>query len=179
MSLTLYVHHLQAIQAHAERTYPEECCGLLLGTIATDKRVVHQVYAVPNAWDQEAANVLNEPESFTKTRRYWIAPETMLAGMREARCRNLDVIGIYHSHPDYPATPSECDRAFAWSQYSYLIVSVEQGSANDCCSWTLNDQHFFAPESMAIAEPARMRSFQPSDSSLFSLHPLSFLSPLC
>jgi proteasome lid subunit RPN8/RPN11 len=156
VSLTLHAEHLQAIYAYAERTYPEECCGLLLGTIAADASVVHDVYAVPNAWDTEAANELNENVSFTKTRRYWIAPEDMLAGMREARQRNLDIIGIYHSHPDYPAEPSECDRALAWSQYSYLIVSVEQGAANNHRSWTLNEQHQFEPEALQLAEVARM-----------------------
>ena len=156
MSLTLHAEHLQAIYAYAERTYPEECCGLLLGTIAADASVVHDVYAVPNAWDTEAANELNENVSFTKTRRYWIAPEDMLAGMREARQRNLGIIGIYHSHPDYPAEPSECDRALAWSQYSYLIVSVEQGTANNHRSWTLNEQHQFEPEALQLAEAARM-----------------------
>ncbi|MBW4694096.1 MAG: M67 family metallopeptidase [Lyngbya sp. HA4199-MV5] len=156
MSLTLHADHLQSIQAHTDRTYPEECCGLLLGTITADKKVVHHVYEVPNAWDQEAANVLNDSEGFTKTRRYWIAPEDMLAAMREARHRNLDMIGVYHSHPDHPAVPSECDRAIAWSQYSYLIVSVEQGITKDCRSWTLNDQHLFESEVIAIAETARM-----------------------
>ncbi len=156
MSLTLHAAHLQAIYDHAERTYPEECCGLLLGTIATDERVVHDVYEVPNAWDADAAKELSDTVALTKTRRYSIAPEAMLAGMREARRRNLDIIGIYHSHPDYPAIPSECDRALAWSQYSYLIISVEQGTAKDCRSWTLNDQHLFESEAIAIAETARM-----------------------
>lgn len=156
MSLTLHAEHLQAIYAHAERTYPEECCGLLLGTIAADAKVVHDVYAVPNAWDTDAAKELNDNTAFTKTRRYWIAPEAMLAGMREARQHKLDIIGIYHSHPDHPAVPSECDRALAWSQYSYLIVSVEHGTASDRRSWTLNEQHQFEPEALQLAEVARM-----------------------
>jgi proteasome lid subunit RPN8/RPN11 len=156
VSLTLPADRLQAIHAHAERTYPEECCGLLLGTIAADQRVVHDVYEVPNAWDTDAAKELNDHTAFTKTRRYWIAPDEMLAGMREARRRNLDIIGIYHSHPDYPALPSECDRALAWSQYSYLIVSVEQGTAKDCRSWALNDQQLFASEDLQLAAMARM-----------------------
>ncbi|HEY9653857.1 MAG TPA: Mov34/MPN/PAD-1 family protein, partial [Crinalium sp.] len=71
MSLTLHAEHLQAIYAHAERTYPEECCGLLLGTIAADAKVVHDVYAVSNAWDTDAANALHDNAALTKTRRYW------------------------------------------------------------------------------------------------------------
>ncbi|XGV97081.1 MAG: Mov34/MPN/PAD-1 family protein [Leptolyngbya sp. BL-A-14] len=156
MSLTLHADHLQAIQAHANRTYPEECCGLLLGTIAVDAKVVHDVYSVSNAWDQEAATVVNDQEGLTKTRRYWIAPEEMLTAMRAARQRNLDIIGIYHSHPDHPAVPSECDRAIAWSQYSYLIVSVEQGNTADYRSWMLNEHRQFEPEVIQLAEMARM-----------------------
>ncbi|PSB29415.1 Mov34/MPN/PAD-1 family protein [Stenomitos frigidus] len=156
MSLTLHADHLQAVKAHAARTYPEECCGLLLGTIAADQKAVHDVYEVSNLWTVDAANELNDNTALTKTRRYWIAPEDMLAGMREARRRSLEIIGIYHSHPDYPAIPSECDRALAWSQYSYLIVSVEQGTAKDCRSWTLNDQQSFEPEVIQLAETARM-----------------------
>jgi proteasome lid subunit RPN8/RPN11 len=60
--------------------------------------------------------------------------------------RNLDIIGIYHSHPDHPAVPSEFDRAIAWSQYSYIIVSVQQGKACDLKSWSLDDDHQFQPE---------------------------------
>jgi proteasome lid subunit RPN8/RPN11 len=156
VSLKLHANQLQAIQAHAERTYPDECCGLLMGTIAAGEGVVHDVYAVPNAWDTGATHGLNDTAAFTKTRRYWIAPEAMLAAMREARRRNLDIIGIYHSHPDHLAVPSECDRVLAWSQYSYLIVSVEQGTATDCRSWTLNEQHQFEPEDIQLAELARM-----------------------
>lgn len=155
MSLKLHADHLKAIQAHAERTYPEECCGLLLGMSAAGESTVHDVYDVPNAWDSDAADTLDD-QGFTKARRYGIAPEAMLAVMREARRRHLDIIGIYHSHPDYPAMPSEFDRLLAWSQYSYLIVSVEQGTANDCRSWTLNEQHQFESEAIQIAEPSRM-----------------------
>lgn len=157
MSLTLHANHLQAIQAHADRTYPEECCGLLLGTIAADAaKVVHVVYETSNAWDQDAATPLDDQQDFTKARRYWIKPEDMLAAMREARQRHLDIIGIYHSHPDHPAIPSECDRAIAWSQYSYLIVSVKQGTAIDCRSWMLNEYHQFEPEVIQLAALARM-----------------------
>ncbi len=155
MSLNLHTNHLQAIQAHAERTYPDECCGLLLGTLTADESTVRDVCDAPNAWDRESATELNN-QGFTKARRYGIAPEVMLSVMREARRRHLEIIGVYHSHPDYPAVPSECDRLLAWSQYSYLIVSVEQGTAKDCRSWTLNEQHQFEPEDIQMAEPSRM-----------------------
>jgi proteasome lid subunit RPN8/RPN11 len=77
----------------------------------------------------------------------------MLKAQKQARDRNLDIIGIYHSHPDHPAVPSEFDRAIAWQQYSYIIVSVQQGKACDLKNWSLDDDHQFQPEEMLTVSP--------------------------
>ncbi len=86
--------------------------------------------------------------SLDKTRRYWIDPRDLLTAQRYGRDRQLDMIGVYHSHPNHPAVPSECDRTFAWVDYSYIIVSVLQGSAQDLLCWSLDDQHQFQPEAL-------------------------------
>lgn len=147
MVLTLDSHQLQTIVAHAECTYPEECCGLLLGTTNSTGKTVSDVKLVENTWD---AALAGDTASRDKTHRYRIEPQTMLAAMREARDRSLSIIGIYHSHPNNPAVPSECDRQLAWQQYSYLIVSVRQGQAIDQQSWSLNDEHQFQSEELSI-----------------------------
>lgn len=101
----------------------------------------------------ELTSVMPVPKSelvTTKTRRYTIAPIVFLQAQSEARDRRLDIIGIYHSHPDNCATPSEFDRVYAWPQYSYIIVSVQQGKACDLNSWSLDDNHRFQPEEMII-----------------------------
>lgn len=152
MALRLSPNHLQAIQSHADRTYPNECCGLLLGQVEAGETVVVTVRSVENSWSLEGAELADR--SLSQARRYWIAPAAMLAAMREARDRHLAVIGIYHSHPDNPAVPSECDRAAAWPQYSYVIVSVQQGQSQDCQSWVLDDRHQFQPEPICIRAPA-------------------------
>ena len=159
MILTLTSEQLQAIKSHAERTYPEECCGLLLGRLEAAGKVVVDVQATENAWNLQIAedDLADDSLPLTKTHRYWIAPEKMLLGMRAARCRDLEIIGIYHSHTDNPAVPSECDRRLAWSQYSYLIVSVVQGKAADARSWMLDDRHQFQAETLQIQEFPRMR----------------------
>jgi len=72
----------------------------------------------------------------------------MFKAQKDARDRNLDIIGIFHSHPDHPAVPSEFDRAIAWQQYSYIIVSVQQGKAWELKSWSLDDNHQFQPEEL-------------------------------
>ena len=58
---------------------------------------------------------------------------------RAAEARGLDVVGWYHSHPDHPARPSEYDREHAWPWYSYIIVTVATGTAEEMTSWRLQD----------------------------------------
>jgi proteasome lid subunit RPN8/RPN11 len=154
-TLKLLSYHLQAIQAHAERTYPEECCGLLLGELRGDTKILVDVLPTENSWDAQAATFQAIEGSVqlesSKRRRFSIAPTVMLKAQKDARDRNLNIIGIYHSHPDHPAIPSEFDRAIAWQQYSYIIVSVQEGKAIDLKSWSLDDEHQFQPEEIFTA----------------------------
>lgn len=156
--LKLQSNHLQAMQAHAERTYPEECCGLLLGEIKGDEKTLIEVLPTENSWNDEAANAFQSIESSAKSNaskrnRFSIDPKVMLNAQKDARDRNLNIIGIYHSHTDHPALPSEFDRAIAWPQYSYIIVSVQQGTACDLKNWTLDDDHQFQPEELYTILP--------------------------
>jgi len=149
--LKLHSDHLQAMQTHAESTYPEECCGLLLGHLRGDVKTLVEVLATQNSWGDDEVDDFQAIESSaqrksSKRNRFSIAPKVMLQAQKDARDRNLDIIGIFHSHPDHPAVPSEFDRAIAWQQYSYIIVSVQQGKACDLKSWSLNDEHQFQPE---------------------------------
>lgn len=102
-----------------------------------------EVKATENRWSDDSGDL-------TKKRRYEIAPQEILAAMKDARSQGLDIIGIYHSHPDQPAVPSECDRAAAWSHYSYAIVSVSEGRLVDLRCWSLDDQQMFQPEDLLI-----------------------------
>lgn len=151
VQLILNADHVEAMRSHAEQAYPHECCGVLLGTVASQnyKKLV-AVRAVENTWSEDIAQELQDDGSLTKTRRYSIAPQVMLEAMRDARKQGLDLIGIYHSHPDHPAVPSECDRRLAWPQYSYVILSVLQGIAQDIQSWQLNQADQFQSEAIVI-----------------------------
>lgn len=160
MTLHLTPEQLQQIAAHAEHTYPEECCGVLIGKIdrvhPTAKTLL-EVWQVTNAWSAEIAEELSTviPAAATshpndKADRYWIDPRELLRAQRHARDQQLQIIGIYHSHPDHTAVPSECDRRLAWSQYSYLIVAVHQGKAQDKRCWSLDEQNQFQPEAIVI-----------------------------
>jgi proteasome lid subunit RPN8/RPN11 len=165
----IQTRHLNAIFAHAEATYPNECCGVLVGFIERRdgelSKTLVDVLPMPNAWSAEASEAIAQfaPDvanpSATKARRYWIDPRDLFNVQREVRSRrqtagnppSLDIIGIYHSHPDHPAAPSECDRACAWAEYSYMIVSVSQGKAQNLLCWVLDDDHQFQPEGFIVA----------------------------
>jgi proteasome lid subunit RPN8/RPN11 len=125
--LVITPRHLQTINRHASMSYPEECCGFLIGSAGGGSVVVERVLSVGNERGDSRHN------------RYLITPETVLAAHKEARGLGLDVVGYYHSHPDHPARPSDFDREHAWPGLSYLIVSVQKGRVEDARSWRLTD----------------------------------------
>ena len=108
-----------SIRRHGEETYPNECCGVLLGRVADDgTRIVTSTARCGNTRTDSARN------------RYNIDPRDLLRIQREGRERGEDIIGFYHSHPDHPAHWSPTDLAEAhWFGCSYLITSVEKGRA--------------------------------------------------
>jgi proteasome lid subunit RPN8/RPN11 len=147
VAIQLLPEHLQSITTHAESTYPEECCGIMLGKINDTGKTVVEVWQTENAWSAETTNDYADAEVvMSKRRRFAITPLDMLKAQKAARESQLNIVGFFHSHPDYPAIPSECDRACAWQEYSYIIVSVEQGKAGDIRSWCLDDTHQFQSE---------------------------------
>jgi proteasome lid subunit RPN8/RPN11 len=139
--LKLALQHVGAIRRHAEQQYPAECCGMLWGHADGEVRVVTEVVPLRNLRrDPERAQELlplAEPGRESERNRFLIDPLEQLRLEKEARGRQLDVLGYYHSHPDHPARPSEYDREHAWPWYSYVIISVEQGEPKDLSSWVL------------------------------------------
>jgi proteasome lid subunit RPN8/RPN11 len=137
--IKLNTSHENAINAHGERDYPYECCGLLIGRFLEDgRKEVIETYPISNAREEEA-----------KRNRFLILPDELLAGERAARDKNLEVVGFYHSHPDDEAEPSGYDLEHAWPSYSYIIVSVREGRACGLRSWEMDsDRSQFTPESL-------------------------------
>lgn len=136
---------IEQIYTHAKNTYPEECCGLLLGTIENSNKISIEVCQTENSWEEQTVDDLPITPG-DKRDRFLIAPKVILQIQKETRDRNLTIIGVYHSHPDHSAIPSEHDRAIAWQQYSYLIVSLQKGRIADIRSWTLDEAHQFQAE---------------------------------
>jgi proteasome lid subunit RPN8/RPN11 len=160
MVLQISPAQIRAMQHHVSTTYPQEGCGVLLGQADTsaNQRRVMEVRPVANAWSDEVereladSGIVAEPDDQAHSRRdrYWIDPRDLLALQRYTRSQQLSLIGIYHSHPDHAAVPSECDRALAWTGYAYIIISVLQGQPKEPRCWQLDDHHQFQPEPLVV-----------------------------
>jgi proteasome lid subunit RPN8/RPN11 len=147
--LRIHYAEYEALRLHGEETYPNECCGVLLGK------------SVAAEGGSEASNVVREIVRAGNTRtdsahnRYHIAPQELVRIQRQARALGLDIVGFYHSHPDHPAQWSPTDFAEAhWLGCSYVITSVEKGKAAITNSFLLTgteeDNKKFEDESIEI-----------------------------
>ena len=74
--------------------------------------------------------------------RYELDPLDFLAAQRAAQSAGLEVVGVWHSHPDHAARPSETDRADAWPEWSYVIATVTERGADQVRSWRLEGDEF-------------------------------------
>jgi proteasome lid subunit RPN8/RPN11 len=133
---------LRQIHDHGEGSYPEEGAGLLLGILAGDAKQVTHLLTFPNAREQSARH-----------NRYLLTPQDYLSGEQEAARLGLDVLGVFHSHPDHPNQPSEFDREWAMPWFSYIITSVNDGKAVQSRSWLLSeDRSHFQEENLEVVE---------------------------
>lgn len=141
MKLEIPYKQLQKIHQHAEDDYPNECCGFFYGQEREDKiRRIQVVQKVENA------------KKGDQSRRFQIDPNDYRKAEKYAIDHDLDLLGVYHSHPDHPAEPSEHDRKVAMPWFSYVIVSVKNGKAADTRSWRLNDERQFDEEKILEKE---------------------------
>ena len=143
MSLRIGKSEWEQLRRHGEETYPHECCGVLLGQIG-DNGVKH-VRAIVQCENQRSDSLHN---------RYSINPRQLIRIQREARERDQDIVGFYHSHPDHPARWSSTDLAEAhWTGCSYIITSVMNGVATETNSFNLigeDDSKRFEDEEIRV-----------------------------
>lgn len=127
---------IDAITAHAERDYPHECGGMLIGRFEEGRKVVLETFPLENAREEEARH-----------NRVLILPKDVLRAERYARENKLDVVGYYHSHPEDKGIPSQYDLDHALPVWSYVIASVINGKVVDILSWEMeNDRSRFNAE---------------------------------
>jgi proteasome lid subunit RPN8/RPN11 len=112
--------------AHAQQTYPNECCGAMLGSTEDGAKLVREALPLENAFEGAQAA------------RYELRPEDLLAADRAARERRMELIGIYHSHPDCDAYFSQTDLKNSCPWYSFVVLSISHGEFHHANSWLPN-----------------------------------------
>jgi proteasome lid subunit RPN8/RPN11 len=123
MALKLTAGVAEMIRAHGAETYPNECCGALIGRDG----VATAVFALPNTTEEGPR------------RRFLVQPKDYRQAEQRAGEFGGELLGFYHSHPDHPARPSQYDLDHAWPFFSYIIVSVRGGTPEEMTSWRLRD----------------------------------------
>jgi proteasome lid subunit RPN8/RPN11 len=148
VSLTVPGEQIAAIRDHGRRSYPQECCGALLGV--PDSRF-------PGDTTVLVALPAGNERGDSPQNRYLISSAEVRRLEAEARRQGLSIVGFYHSHPDQPARPSDYDREHAWPWYSYLILEVRGGTDGELRAWRLSeDRERFEEETLheTLEEPA-------------------------
>jgi proteasome lid subunit RPN8/RPN11 len=112
--------------AHARETYPNECCGAMLGSTDGEQKAVRAAIRLRNVFEGAQAT------------RYELRPEDLLAADKAARERSMDLIGIYHSHPDCDAYFSKTDLQNSCPWYSFVVLSIQKGEFHHANSWLPN-----------------------------------------
>jgi proteasome lid subunit RPN8/RPN11 len=127
---------LKMIFEQAEKEYPQECCGMILGA-GQKKQDFSRLRPCANVYDRYHEL---DPDNFPRTSKtaYFMEPRELLAIQKEMREKDEVIRVIYHSHIDAGAYFSEEDRRIALSAggpaypgVSYLVVSVRERKAQE------------------------------------------------
>lgn len=111
-------------------THPHEACGVMIGEIEGDDARVRRVVRGENL---RSADTLD---------RFELDPAALVAADRAARASGRIIVGVWHTHPDRPALPSEADRRGAWREWRALIVPVTVAGAGPPRAWRLLRDRF-------------------------------------
>lgn len=116
----------------------EECCGFIIGRPSEEFNRVDSFFQVENISDDDRSKVFE------------ISSKDYLATEKLATCKGLSILGIYHSHINHPAVPSELDRKFAFPGFSYLIISFIKFTFSEVKSWKIDENRNFNEESIVF-----------------------------
>ena len=141
--LRIGIAEYEQIRLHGEEAYPNESCGILLGKFSGDARIVLAFVRCVNARKGSQHN------------RYSIDPVELVRAQRDARDREQDIVGFYHSHPDHPPQWSSTDLQEAhWVGCSYVITQVDRGIAAETKAFVLagklEDDKLFTEEEIIV-----------------------------
>lgn len=118
---------IKKLKEIAEKNYPYEACGLILG----EENKAFDIFQTENIFKER----LND--------RYEIHPRDFFNAQKYANEKNLDIIGIYHTHPEHPPFPSQFDLKNAWEDFYYLIISVYNKKFKDLKVWRFDKSNYF------------------------------------
>jgi proteasome lid subunit RPN8/RPN11 len=114
---------VETMLAEARRDPGIECCGLLAGRDGAISRIF------------SATNTAENPAT-----SYEVAPKEIFERMREMRADGIEMLGIYHSHPNGRNEPSPRDISQAYySEAAYFIVSPLDGGPNSVRAFSIRD----------------------------------------
>ena len=134
----------QRMSDMADDAYPDEGCGVLVGTMSNERVEIVAVTRGRN---------LNTERSRD---RYVLDPADIIEADREARARGLDIVGYWHSHPDHPAQPSQFDTDHAWTDYVYIICKTTHEGPADINAFVLSGEGgAFEPLLLVVAPAER------------------------
>jgi len=128
----------ETMVAHAEKTFPNECCGAMVGRIDGDQKQVTLAVPMENSY------------TGAQGARYELRPEDLLAADKAARERQMDLIGIYHSHPDCDAYFSKTDLQNSCPWYSFVVLSIQKGEFHHANCFLPNFDQTEAPKEELI-----------------------------
>jgi proteasome lid subunit RPN8/RPN11 len=113
----------EVMVAEGRRTFPNECCGAMLGDVEDGVKIVRVAMPLRNSFSGSQATF------------YELSKDDFLSADREAGRLNLNVIGFYHSHPDHDAYFSASDLQHSCPWYTYVVLSIRRGEFDHANSW--------------------------------------------
>ena len=114
----------QVLVKHSNEKKPNECCAILFGTIKNDKSFVKEIFL--------ADNVEKSPINFT------ISNKQLIEAYKLAEEKKLEVIGVFHSHPDSIPNPSKTDVKFM--EINPTIWIIYSGITNEFKAFILEPE---------------------------------------
>ncbi len=111
-----------------EEGYPEEVVGFILGAVQADKITLRRFLKAENSFEGQA-----------RYQSYRISSYDWLRSESEAKRLAMDVVGVFHTHPDHPSIPSAYDLEFALPNIVYLIAAIHEGRLASVQAWKLQE----------------------------------------
>lgn len=133
------------IYAEAERTYPDEGCGVVLGVVSAG-REAKEFVALQNKQNEMHAR---DPKRYPRDAKtaYMIDPKEWQQIENQARSKGMEIISIFHSHPEHGVYFSDEDKGMAapWGEplfpnQSYMVVSVYGGQVKNASEFVWNSE---------------------------------------